>query len=306
MANTRFGNFSNLVSDPKEYDKNAREGFNKLAETALELTPGPEIAKVFGQDNYGPMDAVTDLQDKYVPFAYQYNKWLRGEEVDPNELAAEAILLGLPLGGEGLRVVNRAIKNPKSGFIRNPAYKEPMTKAQQEATDKAIKEWNKGVAINRRSHAVRPENIPAPVTYEQKALNQINDYISNQFKFTPKVSNEMGLPVANSNIVTKAILPEDAADAAFLRHNPVMSNYDAINKVVTQNIGKFAKEGKLKTGEPHSILASDPRYDGQYVIKYKTNNGGYRDQGNRSKRNMLLMMEEMFPGFLEAMAKPLK
>lgn len=35
MANTRFGNFSNLVSDPKEYDKNAREGFNKLAETAL-------------------------------------------------------------------------------------------------------------------------------------------------------------------------------------------------------------------------------------------------------------------------------
>lgn len=83
-----------------------------------------------------------------------------------------------------------------------------------------------------------------------------------------------------------------------------MSNYDLINKAVNQNIGKFVKEGKLKTSEPHRIVTRDPRYDGQYVFEYKTDGGGYRGSGDRSKRNTLLMLEEMFPGFLEAMAKP--
>lgn len=264
------------------------------------VNEGLSIKNVFGD--------VGDMIDPFITAAIEKQEGLR--DVSDDELKMLAILGSIPVAGavagKVTKKLNKLVPNPKGGFIKNPAYKEPMTKAQKEATDQAIKEWNRGVAINKTRHNPRPEDIPAPVEYDQKVLNQINDYLSNQYKFTPKLSNATGMPVPNDNIVTRAILPEGPNDAGFLRHNPMMSNYDAVLKATNQNIGKFAKEGKLKSGEPYSRLNRDPRYEGQYIIEYKTKNGGYRGQGDRAKRNMLLELEEMFPGFLDAMSNPSK
>lgn len=274
-------------------------GYRRGVENVINMAQG-------NPSNYSAADYARDLGYSMVPFYGAYDDYINDREQDWTRNAVEAALLGIPVGAVGLKALNGAVKNPKGGFVVNPAYKEPMTKAQKEATDQAIKEWNRGVAINKRLHSTRPEDIPAPVEYEQKALNQINDYLSNQYKFTPKVSNAMGMPVPNDNIVTRAILPEGVEDAGFLRHNPMMSNYDAIFRAANQNVSKFAKEGKLKSGKPYSRLNSDPRYEGQYIIEYRTKDGDYRGQTDRTKRDMLLKLEEMFPGFLDAMSNQTK
>ncbi len=264
------------------------------------VNEGLSIKNVFGD--------IGDMIDPFITAAIEKQEGLR--DISDDELKMLAALGSIPVAGavasKVAKKLNKLVLNPKGGFIRNPAYKEPMTKAQKEATDQAIKEWNKGVAANKKLHYARPEEMPAPVEFEQKALNQIDDYLANQYKFTPRVSNATGMSVPNENVVTRAILPEGPADAAFIRHNPMMSNYDAIYKAINQNVSKFAKEGKLKSGKPYSRLNSDPRYEGQYIIEYKTKDGDYRPYTDRAKRDMLLKIEDIFPGFLEAMSKPAK
>lgn len=264
------------------------------------VNEGLSIKNVFGD--------VGDMVDPFITAAIEKQEGLR--DVSDDELKMLAILGSIPVAGavagKAAKKINKLVPNPKGGFIRNPAYKEPMTKAQKEATDQAIKEWNKGVAVNKRHHSTRLEDIPAPVEYEQKALNQINDYLSNQYKFTPRVSNATGMSVPNDNIVTRAILPEGPNDAGFIRHNPMMSNYDAILKAANQNVGKFVKEGKINGNKPNVRFVNDPRYEGQYIIEYKTKDGDYRGYTERAKRDMLLKIEDIFPGFLDAMSKPSK
>lgn len=264
------------------------------------VNEGLSIKNIFGD--------VGDMIDPFITAAIEKQEGLR--DVSDDELKMLALLGSIPVAGavasKVTKKLNKLVPNPKGGFIRNPAYKEPMTKAQREATDQAIKEWNKGVAVNKRRHPTRPEDMPAPVEYEQKALNQINDYLSNQYKFTPKISDATGMSVPNNNIVTRAILPEGVDDAGFIRHNPMMSNYDAIFKAVNQNVGKFVKEGKIKGNKPYVRLVNDPRYEGQYIIEYKTKDGDYRGYTERAKRDMLLKIEDIFPGFLDAMSKPSK
>jgi hypothetical protein len=259
------------------------------------VNEGLSIKNVFGDAG--------DMIDPFITAAIEKQEGLR--DVSDDELKMLAILGSIPVAGavagKAAKTLNKLVPNPKGGFIRNPAYKGPMTKAQKEATDQAIKEWNKQVKTNAQMYKPTPLALPAEANYEQGRLNKINDFISNQYKFTPKISDVMGFPKYNKDIVTQAILPETINDAAFLRHNPRMSNYDQILKATNENIIKDVKAGNLKVGEPHSRKISNPRYSDRYLIEYQTKDGGYAGTNERAKRDMLLKLEELFPGYIKAM-----
>lgn len=259
------------------------------------VNEGLSIKNVFGD--------VGDMIDPFITAAIEKQEGLR--DISDDELKMLAILGSIPVAGavagKVAKKLNKLVPNPKGGFVRNPAYKEPMTKAQKEATDQAIKEWNKQVKTNSQMYKPTPLKLPSEAVYEQERLNKINDFISNQYKFTPKISDVMGFPKYNKDIVTEAILPETVNDAAFLRHNPRMSNYDQVLKATNENIIKDVKAGNLKVGEPDSRKITNPRYPDRYLIEYKTKDGGYAGTNERAKRDMLLKLEELFPGYIKAM-----
>ena len=259
------------------------------------VNEGLSVKNVFGD--------VGDMIDPFITAAIEKQEGLR--DVSDDELKMLAALGSIPVAGavasKVTKKINKLVPNPKGGFVRNPAYKGPMTKAQKEATDQAIKEWNKQVKTNSQMYKPTPLELPPEAVYEQERLNKINDFISNQYKFTPKISDVMGFPKYNKDVVTQAILPETINDAAFLRHNPRMSNYDQVLKATNENIINSVKAGNLKAGEPYSRKISNPRYSDRYLIVYKTKDGGYTGTNERVKRDMLLKLEELFPGYIKAM-----
>ena len=302
MANTRFGNFSEL-SQGKE-PMTAEEAWimlNQLGLIGQEFIPGATSVRKLMEGK--PKEAVEELQD-WIPGNAAYQNFIRGKEQDWVRNALDAMIIAKPFAKgakKAMEAIEKMPKGGKEGFIRNPNYNKPMTKAQQEATDKAIKEWNKQVKTNAQMYKPSPLALPPESNYEQERLNKINDFISNQYKFTPKISDVMGFPTYNKDIVTQAIMPETVNDAAFLRHNPRMSNYDQVLKFSNENIVKDLKAGKIKAGEPHSRKLPNPRYADRYIIEYKTKDGGYTGTADRAKRDVLLKLEELFPGYIKAM-----
>jgi hypothetical protein len=302
MANTRFGNFSEL-SQGKE-PMTAEEAWimlNQLGLLGQEFVPGATSVRKLMEGK--PKEAVEELQD-WIPGNAAYQNFIRGKEQDWVRNALDAMIIAKPFARGAKKAVEAIEKMPKGGkegFIRNPNYIKPMSKAQREATDQAIKEWNKQVKTNAQMYKPSPLKLPPEANYEQERLNKINDFISNQYKFTPKISDVMGFPKYNENIVTQAIMPETVNDAAFLRHNPRMSNYDQVLKATNENIVKDLKAGKIKAGEPYSKKISNPRYVDRYLIEYQTKDGEYAGTSDRAKRDMLLKLEELFPGYIKAM-----
>ena len=298
-----YGSFKDLAGDKK--GMSAEEAYIMMKNLGLlgqEFVPGAtSLRKLMEGDFKG---AGSELND-WIPGGKAIENFVDDKPQDWEKNALDAIIFGKPLV-KGVKKAASAIekmpKGGKEGFIRNPQFDwKSLTPPQKVATDKAIKDWNYGVKHNKELYDPRPENIPIDVEYEQPRMNKINKYFSNQYKFTPKTFNDIGLMEENPNVITQAILPENVNDAAYLRHNPVISNYDAVLKANRTQIGNDANKGLLKSGMPYSRTAADPRYDDQYVIQYRTNTGDYADQSNKAKRDMLLQLEKLFPGYIKAM-----
>lgn len=248
---------------------------------------GLSIANVFGD--------VGDMIDPFITAAIEKQQGLR--DVSDDELKLLAALGSIPVAGAAAtkitKKLNKLVPNPKGGFIRNPNYKKPMTQAQKQATDKAIDQWNKAVAKN--PHIAGVQHYPDPVEWESKRLNDVDEFFGKQYNFTPK---DLGAfpPKPDPNIVTEAILPEHTKDAAWLRHNPSMSNYDALlqsQKMQLRNDYKTGKIPKADDIEPNPVGGFYPLYYDKRGVLHTTESG--------LKNKIFNKLEEKFPGYIDAM-----
>lgn len=118
MANTRFGNFSELSQGKKPMTaEEAWVMLNKLALLGQEFIPGAvSIRKVFEGK---PREAVEELQD-WIPGNAAYQNFIRGKDQDWVRNALDLAVVGKPLAKgvkKAAEAIERMPKGGKEGFI---------------------------------------------------------------------------------------------------------------------------------------------------------------------------------------------
>ena len=252
------------------------------------------INNVFGEPYHETWDVNQIIED---PNLTASEKRAKIEMIDKNRQLEKAID-DLPDGDE-------IVKSPLM-FRLNPDV--PMDMMNKISTKRAIREWNE--AVNEMPNNPYPQKIAEPATYDQPILNNLNDAIAKNYKFTPKVRDGGMFWKEDPNIVTEAIIPEDVADAAWLHHNPQMSNYDilfgnkarGIPSTLNTNLKQLINTGNLKSKYPDVDWQYDKK--GNLVAKYKTADGGYETTGQRAKSKIADILEKKFPGYKKAMNTP--
>lgn len=252
------------------------------------------INNVFGEPYHETWDVNQIIED---PNLTASEKRAKIEMIDQNRQLEKAID-DLPDGDE-------IVKSPLM-FRLNPDV--PMDMMNKISTKRAIREWNE--AVNEMSNKPYPQKIAEPATYDQPILNNLNDAIAKNYKFTPKVRDGGMFWKEDPNIVTEAIIPEDVADAAWLHHNPQMSNYNilfgnkaqGIPSALNTNVKQLINTGNLKSKYPDVVWEYDKK--GNMVAKYKTADGGYETTGQRAKSKIADILEKKFPGYKKALNTP--
>ena len=269
-----------------------RESIPQPREVAEFVAPrtvenGLSISNVFGD--------LGDMVDPFITAAIEKQEGLR--DVSDDELKLLAALGSIPFAGavasKVTKKLNKLVPNPKGGFIMNPNYKKPMTPAQRRATDNAIDQWNKAVAKN--PHIAGTQHYPDPVDWESKRMNDVDEFFGKRYNFTPKNLGTFP-PKPDPNIVTEAILPEHTKDAAWLRHNTSMSNYDPLleaHKMQLRNDYKSGKIPKAADIEPNPAGGFYPLYYDKRGVLHTTEGG--------IKNKIFNKLEEKFPGYIDAM-----
>ena len=118
MANTRFGNFSELSQGKKPMSaKEAWAMLNELALMGQEFVPGAvSIRKVFEGK---PREAVEELQD-WIPGNAAYQNFIRGKNQDWVRNALDLAIVGKPLAKgakKAMEAIERIPKGGKEGFL---------------------------------------------------------------------------------------------------------------------------------------------------------------------------------------------
>lgn len=118
MANTRFGNFSELSQGKKPMSaKEAWAMLNELALMGQEFVPGAvSIRKVFEGK---PREAVEELQD-WIPGNAAYQNFIRGKDQDWVRNALDLAIVGKPLAKgakKAMEAIERMPKGGKEGFL---------------------------------------------------------------------------------------------------------------------------------------------------------------------------------------------
>ena len=118
MANTRFGNFSNLSQGKKPIsDEEALAILTNLGFIGQEFIPGAtSIRKVMEGK---PREAVEELQD-WIPGNAAYQNWLNDKPQDWTRNAIDAMIMGKPItkgAKKAFEAIERIPKGGKEGFI---------------------------------------------------------------------------------------------------------------------------------------------------------------------------------------------
>lgn len=160
MANSRFGNFSDLSQGKKPMD--AQEAWLMLKQLGLlgqEFVPGAtSIRKVMEGK---PMEAVDELVD-WIPEGRAVQKFVDDEDQDWAKNAIDAMIIGKPLtkgAKKAFEAIERMPKGGKEGYIRMSAknaldyfdpnkrleYLKALQKRDPSITDATINELNRTV-----------------------------------------------------------------------------------------------------------------------------------------------------------------
>lgn len=222
-------------------------------------------------------------------------------EWDDDTIAAMALLGLIPFGGKvareagkGIRKTAEAIeripKGNKGGFIRNPMYDwNKLTPEQKAATTQAMEEWTSRA----KKHTAAPQTPPVYNEFWDDNLNEAVDNVAGDYKFTPKLNGKK-----NPDIKTQAMLPENTGEAAFLRHDPYVSNYDKV--LTTARIN--AEEERLARAGLLPQYVMDPYDDmGHFAKAFPTVKGSRGDIGNSAKGVIIDDLERKFPGYRQVM-----
>lgn len=290
MANTRFGNFSELSQGKKPMSaKEAWAMLNELALMGQEFVPGAvSIRKVFEGK---PREAVEELQD-WIPGNAAYQNFIRGKDQDWVRNALDLAIVGKPLAKgakKAMEAIERMPKGGKEGFVRNPKFDwNSLTPEQKKATQQAMEEWT-GRA---QRHNAGRQTPPTSMVFLDDNLNDAVMNIAGDYKFTPKVAGQ-----PNRNIKTQAILPEHTGEAAFLRHSPYMSNYDRVLNTATVS----DEENRLIRAGLMPEFRRDYYGLDRFSKTFPTMEGPYTDIGNNSKAMIIDELDRKFPGYRDVM-----
>lgn len=280
-------------------DRYAHPTMGDLAKNAAEFVAprtvgeGLTVANVFG--DIGELTPFAPA----VPFL---ESRLGLKDWDDETIAAMALLGLIPFGGKvareagkGIRKTAEAIeripKGNKGGFIVRPDYqfKKPN---QEAATKKLADAWTKEVQDSPKM--AHPSN-PQPTTYTQQLANDITDQ---EFRYPISISKtytdpETGKTVVENAAKLDAILPENASEAAFVRHQK--TPYDNRLKNVRHNM---ETEPTLRNS-----WFTVPTMQG-YEQHLPIVGGGYANRTDRAKNKVFDDIEKQMPGYRQAALVP--
>ena len=294
---TRFGNFKELSQGKKPIT--ADEAYLMLKELGMlgnQFIPGAESLGML-LDGKSPKEAAMALQD-WIPGNAAYQNWLNDRPQDWSRNAVDAAVMAVP-AARGATKAAGAIERtfggklgPRAGFTVDPGYAF-ANDAQKEATQKLVDGWNRD-----KKDIVKgalPSKMPESVTYANPKINMISDA---PFKFG-------GLPIrktyrdpttgkfiTESKAVTQAIMPDDATEAAFVRH--IKTDYDNKLKNVRHAIETAGPLGEYR-------IVNTPR---GYKTEYKDINGNWTNRTDRAKARMWNDINKQMPAYSEAIKIP--
>lgn len=265
---------------------------------AMDMIPGYRAYRRTVQDllnrahgkegTYNPTEFARDLGYSTVPFYTAYDNWLYDRPQNWQQNMIDAATVAIPTAAAGTKVLNQVVKNPKAGFARNPIEYNKLTPKDQALVDRAIEDWNAQVAA--RGLNPRPQKVPYFQEFADENLNENMWDLIDKFQLYPVVRGKL-----EGNLKTKAILPENTADAGFLRHR--LSNYDYVT-----NSGKEQLEkDMMRTGTLPKYDKKYYDYEGHYAKVFPTAEGGKTDLGSNIKSQVLESLEGKFPGYIEAL-----
>lgn len=220
MANTRFGNFSELSQGKKPMSaKEAWVLLNNLALLGQEFIPGAvSIRKVFEGK---PREAVEELQD-WIPGNAAYQNFIRGKDQDWVRNALDLAIVGKPLAKgakKAMEAIERIPKGGKEGFIvlkKNQGENklkdviEASNEAGQTITPEIEKEIRDHIGL---VHVASKNPSKKSITQQNnhydrmspEAKQVIDAYLGQQQVHSPKPAGFDALPAAER----KAILERD-------------------------------------------------------------------------------------------------
>lgn len=287
----RYGSFKDLSNGKKPIT--AEEAWIMLKELGLlgqEFVPGAtSIRKLMEGD---VKDAGSELND-WIPGGKAVQNLVEGKDQDWAKNALDLAIVGKPLvkgTKKAAEAIEKMNKGGKAGFIVKPEF--PFKKeSHKEATERLADAWTKEVRDNKQF--ARPQD-PQPVTYASKKANDITD---EQFRYPTNISrtykDPSGRTVTENAAQLAAILPENASEAAYIRHQK--TPYDTKLK----NIRHELENDK-------AIRQTFRRVPNQYGFEDQlpTVDGTYANRTDRAKNKIFNDIEAQMPGYREAAKIP--
>lgn len=291
MANTRFGNFSELSQGKKPMT--AEEAWIMLNELGLlgqEFVPGATSVRKLMEGK--PREAVEELQD-WIPGNAAYQNFIRGKDQDWVRNALDLAIVGKPLAKgakKAAEAIERMPKGGKEGFIVKPEY--PFKKeSHKEATERLADAWTKEVRDSKQF--ARPQD-PQSITYASKKANDITD---EQFRYPTNISrtytDPSGRTVTENAAQLAAILPENSTEAAYIRHRK--TPYDTKLKNIRHEMeaDKALRQSFRRVPTVYGYIDQLPTVEGTYV-----------NRTDRAKNKIFDDIEKQMPGYREAAKVP--
>lgn len=227
MANTRFGNFSELSQGKKPMtDEEAFAMFNQLGLLAQEFVPGAvSIRKVFEGK---PREAVEELQD-WFPGNTAYQNLIRGKDQDWVRNALDLAVVGKPFvkgAKKAMEAIERMPKGGKEGFIvlkKNQGENklkdviEASNEAGQIITPEIEKEIRDHIGL---VHAASKNPSKKSITQQNnhydrmspEAKQVIDAYLGQQQVHSPKPAGFDALPASERKAILENNFKENGAD----------------------------------------------------------------------------------------------
>lgn len=291
----RYGSFKDLSNGKK--GMSAEEAYLMLKQLGMlgnTIVPGLGSAQILLEGGT-PREALEDLQD-FVLFNDAYQNAIRGKDQDWTSNGLDAALLVNPMmkpvkrAKKALAKIEKMNKGGKGGFIVKPEFKFKKD-SHKEATERLANAWTNEVRDN--GYIARPQD-PHPVTYASKKANDITD---DQFRYPTNIArtykDPSGRTVTENAAQLAAILPENATEAAYIRH--MKTPYDTKLKNIRHDL-----ENDRNIRQSFRTIPTQYGFEAQLP----TVNGAYANRTDRAKNKIFDDIEAQMPGYREAAKIP--
>lgn len=246
MANTRFGNFSNLSQGKKPIsDEEALAILTNLGFIGQEFIPGAtSIRKVMEGK---PIEAVEELQD-WIPGNAAYQNWLNDKPQDWTRNAIDAMIMGKPItkgAKKAFEAIERIPKGGKEGFlnvlpIKNEQGKNYLTKA---TSPEELKILNDGVDIAKEKKIISAEDA-------EKLKNNFNSTYNHDVNKQKLIDAGLLNPDSKNKSSLKLISKDDIKNKSF-------DDYDKAKELGEKYRVKLKDKGTSLEGDEYFTLYSD-------------------------------------------------